>query len=49
MYKIVFSKKADRDIEEIQDYISQDNPEYGEQVVNKILLSVSNLTNFPNL
>lgn len=49
MYKIIFSETANRDLWEISSYISKDSPLYANKVVDKIILTVSNLSVFPLL
>ncbi|MFA6090606.1 MAG: type II toxin-antitoxin system RelE/ParE family toxin [Candidatus Gracilibacteria bacterium] len=49
MYKIIFSETASRDLGEINSYISKDSPLYANKVVDKIILTISNLSVFPFL
>lgn len=49
MYKIIFSKTANQDLWEIYSYISGDSPLYADKVVDKIILTISNLSLFPYL
>ena len=49
MYKVVFSKKAESEYQEIWAFIAQDNPFYTLEVLEKIDKSIDVLTDFPNI
>lgn len=49
MGKIHWSKTAQQNLEEIADYIAQDSPFYAINFVEKILLAIENLGDFPKI
>ena len=49
MYEIKFTKKARENIQDIKDYISDDNPIIADKMLEKIFYTISNIAIFPNL
>ena len=49
MSKIIFTRESKFDLEEIKDYIWQDNPVIAKKVVDIIINLIINLSTFPKL
>ena len=49
MSKIIFTKESKFDLEEIKDYICQDNPAIAKKVIDIIINLIINLATFPKL
>lgn len=49
MYKIIISPLAMEDLENINNYISNDNPLVAQKVIAKIFDTISNISIFPNI
>lgn len=49
MYKIKFTDAAIQDLWDIESFISKDSPMYANKVIDKIILTISNLADFPHL
>jgi toxin ParE1/3/4 len=47
MYSVVYLQKAIDDLDELHRYISQDNEQAANKMVNKILSTINDLTLFP--
>lgn len=47
-YKVIWSKSAERDLEEIVLYIAEENPLNAKKVLNKIKEKASNLSSIPH-
>jgi len=48
-FKVILSRNAERDMEEIDDYVTvHDSPENAERVLEKIAEAFGNLSEFPN-
>jgi len=47
--KIIWSKLSIKNLENLKNYISQDSPRYAEIFISKLIESVENIQNFPNI
>lgn len=47
MTRIEWTDPAVADLENIQDYIARDSPEYAESLIERLILSVDQLATFP--
>jgi len=48
MVKIIWSDLAIEDLKSIHDYIAKDSPQYTNKMIDRILIRVDQLENFPN-
>lgn len=49
MTRLVFAEPAERDLDNIIDYIARDNPSAAEKVYRAIVAAAERLTNFPEM
>ena len=49
MYKIILSKEAVDNLQDIKDFISIDNVVYAEKVIDVIMTTITSLSTFPNI